>query len=208
MIAGGYTKLFGSLIGSTLWRQDNKNLKLVWITMLAMANKHGEVMTSIPGLADFAKVTLAECLECLNILKSPDEYSRTPDQEGRRIEDIPGGWRILNFLKYRDTMDEDDRKAYFREKQRQYRSNKKCNSTSPSTKPSDSATGTPTSSAAPPSPSGPSQPSSSTRTRRSAKASKSPSSDNGYPTGSTAEPSPEPVNPSVPTTDAIHPELE
>jgi hypothetical protein len=125
MISGGYTKLFASLIGSTLWREDNKALKIVWITMLAMANKHGEVMTSIPGLADFAKVTLEETLEALEILGSPDQYSRTPDNEGRRIEKIEGGWRILNFLKYRDTMDEDDRKAYFREKQRTYRAAKK-----------------------------------------------------------------------------------
>lgn len=125
MISGGYTKLFSSLIGSNLWRQDSKTLKIVWITMLAMADKNGCVMTSIPGLADFAKVTMEECLEALKILKSPDEYSRTPDNEGRRIEEIPGGWRILNFLKYRDTMDVDDRRAYNRAKQREYRANKK-----------------------------------------------------------------------------------
>lgn len=121
----GYTKLFSSLIGSTLWRSEDKVLKIVWITMLAMCNKRGEVMTSIPGLADFAKVTVEEVLHALEVLMSPDEYSRTPDNDGRRIEQIPGGWRVLNFLKYRDTMNEDDRKAYFREKQRDYRKKKK-----------------------------------------------------------------------------------
>lgn len=131
MISGGYTKLFASLIGSTLWRTDDKCLKIVWITMLAMSNKHGEVLTSIPGLADFAKVSVEECLKCLEVLKSPDEFSRTPDNEGRRIEEISGGWRILNFLKYRDTMDEDDRRAYWRAKQRQYRTDKNAPARSP-----------------------------------------------------------------------------
>lgn len=125
MNCDGYTKLFASLIGSTLWRTDDKALKIVWITMLAMCNKRGEVMTSIPGLADFAKVSIEEVLAALKVLESPDEYSRTPDNEGRRIEKIDGGWQVLNFVKYRDTMSDDDRRAYFREKQRVYRAKKK-----------------------------------------------------------------------------------
>lgn len=212
MIAGGYTKLFGSLIGSTLWRTDDKCLKIVWITMLAMANKHGEVMTSIPGLADFAKVTLEECLEALKVLKEPDQYSRTPDNEGRRIEDIPGGWRILNFLKYRDTMDEDDRRAYFREKQREYRKKKQtCKSPSPSPTPSADDTGTPTPSTEPPSPSEPSQPSSPVRPSPRRRNSRSDSSAAGSPTEFTEVPPPEPANESDPTTEPeppTFPELE
>ncbi len=125
MNCDGYTKLFASLIGSTLWRQDDKALKIVWITMLAMCNKRGEVMTSIPGLADFAKVSIEEVLASLKILEEPDEYSRTPDYDGRRIEKMPGGWKVLNFLKYRDTMDEDALRDYNRCKQREYRSKKK-----------------------------------------------------------------------------------
>ena len=204
MIAGGYTKLFGSLIGSTLWRTDDKCLKIVWITMLAMANKHGEVMTSIPGLADFAKVSLEECLTALKTLKEPDQYSRTPDNEGRRIEDIPGGWRILNFLKYRDTMDEDDRRAYFREKQREYRSAKKknsCNSTSPSTRPSGPATAEPSTSTEPPSPSAHSQHSSPPRPSRRRR-SNADSLDNGSPTASTEEPAQEQINQNVPPSES------
>jgi hypothetical protein len=36
---------------------------------------------------------------------SPDKYSRTPDDEGRRIEVIDGGWRLLNYGKYRELRD-------------------------------------------------------------------------------------------------------
>jgi len=42
------------------------------------------VESSIPGLADFAKVTVKECEEALGRLGAPDKYSRTPDEEGRR----------------------------------------------------------------------------------------------------------------------------
>lgn len=38
---------------------------------------------------------------------SPDAYSRTPDNEGRRIEPIDGGWRLLNHEKYRALRDEE-----------------------------------------------------------------------------------------------------
>lgn len=120
----GYTKLFGTLVGSTLWRQESKETKIVWITMLAMANKEGVVECSIPGLADFAKVDLSEVEEALHRLSSPDEYSRTPDYEGRRIEKTDGGWQILNYNKYREKLNLEDRREYFARKQAEYRDRK------------------------------------------------------------------------------------
>jgi hypothetical protein len=38
---------------------------------------------------------------------SPDPDSRTPEHEGRRIEVIDGGWRLLNHEKYRAIRDEE-----------------------------------------------------------------------------------------------------
>lgn len=38
---------------------------------------------------------------------SPDKWSRTTDNEGRRIEPIDGGWRLLNHAKYRAIRDEE-----------------------------------------------------------------------------------------------------
>lgn len=121
----GYTKLFGTLIGSTIWRDESKETKIVWITMLAMANRDGVVEASIPGLADFAKVTMEECKAALARLLSPDEYSRTPDNEGRRIKEIDGGWLILNHAKYREKLNLEDRRLYLAQKQAEYRERKK-----------------------------------------------------------------------------------
>jgi uncharacterized phage protein (TIGR02220 family) len=75
--------------------------------MLASANMDGIVDASLPGLADLARVTLKECEEALKVLMSPDEYSRTKTDEGRRIREVDGGWLILNHAKYRDTLKSD-----------------------------------------------------------------------------------------------------
>jgi hypothetical protein len=119
----GYTKLFGSIVASTIWR-ESKETKIVWITMLALADAYGIISASIPGLADLAKVTISECEEALQRLMSPDPYSRTKDFEGRRIEEVEGGWRILNYVKYRNLWTEDDRRAYKAKWDRENRNNR------------------------------------------------------------------------------------
>lgn len=116
----GYTKLFNSILASTIWREPN-HVRVVWITMLAMANKHGLVEASVPGLADIARVTLAECEQALEALLAPDPYSRTPEHEGRRIKAVPGGFLLLNHAKYRDQLSAEDRREYQRHYMADYR---------------------------------------------------------------------------------------
>lgn len=120
----GYTKLFGSIIASTIWRESLET-KVVWITMMAMANKHGIVEASVPGLADMARVSLPETQKALEVLSSPDSFSRTKDFEGRRIEPVDGGWVLLNHSKYREKMSADERRQYNRLKQQEFRERQK-----------------------------------------------------------------------------------
>lgn len=120
MLMTGYTKLFGSIVASTIWREDDKT-RLVWITMLAIANKHGEVEASVPGLADLSRVSVAECRESLAKLESPDPDSRSSEQEGRRIEKVEGGWRLINHAKYRAKLSVDERREYLAQKKREER---------------------------------------------------------------------------------------
>lgn len=120
----GYTKLFGSLIGSTIWREPD-HVRLVWITMLALKNKFHVVEASVPGLADFARVSMPNCLEALELLKKPDSYSRSREHDGRRIEEVDGGWLILNGDKYRDKMNQDERRESNRVYQQRHRDKKK-----------------------------------------------------------------------------------
>ena len=90
--------------------------------MLAMADKRGRVWGSVPGLANIARVTVEEARAAILKLNSPDIESRTKVQEGRRILPIDGGWRLVNYDKYRAIRDEEERRAYKTEKQREYRS--------------------------------------------------------------------------------------
>jgi|SRR5579863_2450038 len=120
----GYTKLFASIVASTIWREDDKT-RLVWITMLAMKNERHMVEASIPGLADLARVTLPECEMALAKLQSSDKYSRNQDHGGKRIEVVNGGWLILNGEFYRRQMSLEDRREYQKLYQRKYRAKKK-----------------------------------------------------------------------------------
>ena len=115
-----YTKLFNSIVTSTIWTEDDTT-RIVWITMLALADKNGEVQGSVPGLARIAGVSLDACQSALDKFFSPDKYSRTMDDEGRRIEKIDGGWLLLNHAKYRAMASKDDAILSNAERQRRHR---------------------------------------------------------------------------------------
>ena len=120
LMNGGYTKLFSSIVASTIWREPD-HVRLVWITMLAISDGCGQVHASVPGLADLARVSIEHCEDALSRLSAPDEYSRTKDHEGRRIEPIDGGWLVLNYVKHRLAGMQDHRREYMRQYMQQRR---------------------------------------------------------------------------------------
>lgn len=79
--------------------------------MLAMADKHGEVQGSVPGLARIAGITVPACEKALKLFLSPDKDSRTKTLDGRRIQEIDGGWSLINHEKYRLMASREDGKA-------------------------------------------------------------------------------------------------
>ena len=105
-----YTKLANSILTSTIWMEDDQT-RIVWLTLLAMVDKNGEVQASIPGLANIARVPVDSCRTALSKFLSPDPDSRTRDDEGRRIEEIRGGWLIINHAYYRQLATDEDRRT-------------------------------------------------------------------------------------------------
>lgn len=101
-----FTKLFSDITASTIWCEPERT-RLVWITMLAMADRHGRVFASLPGLAHHARVPEIDCQIALDCFLSPDRHSRSTNNDGRRIEAIDGGWHLINYQKYRDIRDEE-----------------------------------------------------------------------------------------------------
>lgn len=108
-----YTKLFRSIAASTIVSEPLPT-RWLWVTLLSQADKGGNVYGSIPGLARLANITIEEVEFALASLMSPDPYSRTPDNEGRRLEVVDGGWRLLNHAKYAAMRNEAERAEYKR----------------------------------------------------------------------------------------------
>lgn len=94
-----YAKLFSSIVHSTVWGEPLAT-RVVWVTMMAIADRDGIVEAAVPGLARAANVSIAEVEAAIACFIAADPHSRTPDNEGRRIEKVDGGWRLLNWDKY------------------------------------------------------------------------------------------------------------
>jgi hypothetical protein len=109
----GFTKLFSSIVTSSIWSEDDKT-RIMWVTMLATADADGHVDGAIPGMAAVARMTVEDAERAIAKLEAPDPYSRTADHEGRRIERAPGGWKILNYQQYRQRgQDKDGSRAKY-----------------------------------------------------------------------------------------------
>lgn len=118
-----FTKLFSSITESTIWAEPD-HIRIVWITMLAMCDRQGRVYSTIPGLAGRARVSVEQCEEALDRFLSPDKYSRSKEFDGRRIEEIDGGWLLLNYERYRELRDSEadkERKRKWAKKDREFK---------------------------------------------------------------------------------------
>ncbi len=112
----GYNKLVPEIIQSSIWNEPD-SIRIVWITMLAIKDADGNVRGDAGTLSRLANVSLENTEEALRRFSAPDPKSGTPDNNGRRIVEIPGGWNVLNHHLYRTG----DRSEYMREYMRKYR---------------------------------------------------------------------------------------
>lgn len=122
-----YVKLFASLYQGTL--RGRSHPILVFTNLLANADQYGHVDKHWAAIADEVGLTVAEVKEAVKELESPDPESRTQDEEGRRIvpldEHRAWGWRIVNYGKYRQIRNEDDRREQNRLAQERFRNKSK-----------------------------------------------------------------------------------
>lgn len=120
MSSYSFTKLFSSITDSSIWSEDS-DTKVVWVTLLAMADSKGIISASIPGLSKRSGVSMKKTEEALTKFEGPDKYSRSKEFEGRRLLKIDDGWQLLNYTKYRERRNEAERKEYLKEYMREYR---------------------------------------------------------------------------------------
>lgn len=115
-----YAKMFSNILDSTVWCEDNPT-RILWITLLAMADQHGVISCTIPGLANRAKISLDECKAALAKFMEPDEYSWSKEEGGRRIREVEGGWFLINHAKYKEMLSKEDRRQQNAVNQRNFR---------------------------------------------------------------------------------------
>ena len=91
-----YNKLFTKILDSSIW-MESAPTRIVWLTLIAAMDETGFVQfASIGNLAHRALVSREDAEAAVKTLESPDPDSSDPDNEGRRIQKVPGGWMVLN----------------------------------------------------------------------------------------------------------------
>ncbi len=119
-----YNKLFTKILDSSIWLEDNPT-RIVWLTFIAAMDEHGFCsFASAANVARRAVVTLKEAKTAIEKFERPDPDSGDSDNEGRRLERVPGGWIVLNATKYRDMVTRAIVQQQTRERVRKHRAGK------------------------------------------------------------------------------------
>jgi hypothetical protein len=96
-----FAKVHSSIYDSSLM-DEPESVRLFFLLLLPKADWHGFVTGTEESLSRLFNMPLESIKEAVKVCSNPDPRSRTPDNDGRRIEKVQGGWRILNFELYRD----------------------------------------------------------------------------------------------------------
>ena len=95
-----FVKVYDTLLTSSVWFQG-KDVRILWITLLVMADADGNVHSSLPGLAHTAALTRAETEAALSVLEAPDPDDTSGVLDGVRVVREPWGWHVVNRTAYR-----------------------------------------------------------------------------------------------------------
>jgi hypothetical protein len=99
----GYTPIFDSVFqGSLCGKYPDLP---VWLVLLALQQRGGIIDAHPSYIATISGIPQADIEAAIARFCLPDEHSRTPDHDGRRLEPIEGagfGWRVLNHRKYQE----------------------------------------------------------------------------------------------------------
>lgn len=120
-----YNKIFTKILDSSVWLEPTPT-RIVWITLIAAMDENGFCpFAAVGNVAARAHVTHEEAQAALDTLEGPDAESSDPENEGRRIERVPGGWIVLNAPKYRALVTRVNIQEKVRERVRRYREKKR-----------------------------------------------------------------------------------
>ena len=122
-----FAKIFTQILDSSI--AGDHIVRHVFMDLLILADRDGVVDMTPDAISRRTNVPEEMVLHALSELSKPDLKSRSDEEDGRRIVLLDShrdwGWQIVNYEHYRNIRDEESRRAYFRDKKREYRAQKK-----------------------------------------------------------------------------------
>lgn len=121
-----YAKLFGRITESSLMEEAIPT-RYTFVMLLAVADPTGHVIGTDVAIARRLNMPLKEFEKCVAELMQPDPDSNSKEEGGKRVVPSEGerGYRLVNYVAYRDMRDEDQRREYMRNYMREYRASKR-----------------------------------------------------------------------------------
>lgn len=110
-----YSKIFASITTGSVWATGSKDARIMYVTMMALANHTGIVWGTIPGLANVARMTIPEAQEAIRELLTPDPYANEWEPDKSVLREIQGGWLIVSHITFDTAM----KNAFVEDKRRQ-----------------------------------------------------------------------------------------
>jgi hypothetical protein len=121
-----FAKVFGQIFDSSI--AEDYNCRRMFIDLLVLADSSGAVDMTLEAIARRTNVPIEEVEKYIKELCQPDRKSRSKLHEGKRLIPLDcardWGWKIVNYVHYRKIRDEEARRTYFRDAQRDYRKKK------------------------------------------------------------------------------------
>ena len=124
-----FVKVHEQIFNSSIMEEDLE-VRYIWFCLLTLADREGFVDMTPAAIARRINIQDDVVINAINKFMQPDPSSRTSTQEGRRLEKIREsfGWKIINYIHYRDLRSEENRREYMRNYMKDRRDvNKKAN---------------------------------------------------------------------------------
>ena len=125
-----YAKIFAQIYDSSI--AENYQVRHVFMDLLVLADRDGVLDMTPQAIARRTNIPMKVLMSALSALEQPDDQSRSPEGDGRRITRLDPhrdwGWQIVNFKAYHNIRDEDARRENNRRYQAEHRARLKATS--------------------------------------------------------------------------------
>jgi len=118
-----FAKIFSQIFDSSI--SSDHVVRHVFMDLLVLADRDGVVDMTLDAISRRTNVPEEMVAHAIAELMKDDRKSRSHEEGGRRLIPIDShrdwGWQIVNYEHYRNIRDEEARRTYFRDKQREHR---------------------------------------------------------------------------------------